>query len=295
MEPIELTIYNTRTKSIDKFIHDKNLLVNIYTCGPTVYNRVHIGNLKTFFWSDFIVNYLQALGYKTKHIMNITDIDDKIIKNLEQQNIQCLLDFTNYYTELFLQDIKEIGIRAYTRDNIHKVTDNIDSIVKIIKKLLESGHAYRVSDGSIYFDVSQIDHYPFPDYQKESYQRDHDNQIETNRETNYSTRNIIKSDGIRSPVDFVLWKAKKDGEIFFSTEIGEGRMGWTIECSGITDAILDKLHIKIGAKDLCMPHHTCEILQSESYKPEQKYGDYWIHCGFLNFQEIKCQNLWVIL
>jgi cysteinyl-tRNA synthetase len=139
MDFINLRVYNTRTKSIVKFEHDIKTPINIYTCGPTVYNRAHIGNLKTFLWSDFIVCYLRAIGYKTNHIMNITDIDDKIINSLEKQDIETLLKFTQHYTDLFFQDIKAIGIRSYTIENIHKVTDNIEPIVNMIKKLLEKG------------------------------------------------------------------------------------------------------------------------------------------------------------
>jgi cysteinyl-tRNA synthetase len=274
MTSIELKVYNTRSKSIEIFEHGISTPINIYTCGPTVYNRAHIGNLKTFLWSDFIVCYLSAIGYKTNHIMNITDIDDKIINSLEKPDIETLLKFTQGYTDLFLADIKAIGIRSYTKDNIHKVTDNIESIVSMIKKLLETGHAYRVEDDSIYFDTSKVDKYPFPDFQKEAFSRDDDY---------VSDRRIIRALGVKSKSDFVLWKAKKDGEIFWKTDIGEGRMGWSIECSAITDAILDRLDIKIGGYDLRIPHHCCEILQSEAYKPDQPYGKYWFHCGFLNF------------
>ena len=274
MSLVDLKVYNTRSKSTEKFEHNIDIPINIYTCGPTVYNRAHIGNLKTFLWSDFIICYLNTIGYKTNHIMNITDIDDKIINSLEKQDMETLLKFTQGYTDLFLEDIKLIGIRSYTKDNIHKVTDNIEPIVTIIKKLLETGYAYRVSDGSIYFDTSKVDKYPFPDFQKEAFARDN----------NFvSERIIIRAEGIKSKNDFVLSKSKQDGEIFWDTEIGKFRPGWHLECSAIVDKIFDKLDVKIAAHDLCFPHHTCEILQSESYKPSQVYGKYWFHCGFLNF------------
>lgn len=274
MSLVDLKVYNTRTKSTEKFEHNIDVPINIYTCGPTVYNRAHIGNLKTFLWSDFIVCYLNAIGYKTNHIMNITDIDDKIINSLEKQDMETLLKFTQGYTDLFLEDIKAIGIRSYTKDNIHKVTDNIEPIVVMIKKLLETGHAYRVPDGSIYFDTSKVDKYPFPDFQKEAFSRDDDY---------VSERKIIRAEGVKSKSDFVLSKSKQDGEIFWDTEIGKFTPGWHLECSAITDVILNKLDVKISAMDLKMPHHTCEILQSEAYKPSQMYGKYWFHCGFLNF------------
>lgn len=270
----ELKVYNSRTKSIEKFEHPNNTPINIYTCGPTVYNRAHIGNLKTFMWSDFIVCYLNEIGYKTNHIMNITDIDDKIINSLEKKDIESLLKFTQHWTNLFLEDIKAIGIRSYTKDNIHKVTDNIEPIVKLIKKLLESEHAYQVPDGSIYFDISKVEKYPFPDFQKEAYERDGEYE---------GGRQIIKAQGIKSNNDFVLWKPVNDNEIYWLTELPKGKPSWASECSGLALDKLGRIDIKIGAKDLCFPHHNCEILQAEAYNPSQIYGRYFVHCGFLNF------------
>lgn len=271
----DLLVYNTRSKKLEKFDHDIKIPINIYTCGPTVYSRAHIGNLKTFLWSDFIVCYLQKIGYTTNHIMNITDIDDKIINSLKTQNIETLIEFTKFYTDKFLEDIKSLGIRHYSKDNIHKVTDNIQSIVNMIKKLLHSGHAYTVEDGSIYFDTSKVNEYPFPDFKKEAFMQEDDTYV--------SERNIIRTKGVKSKNDFVLAKSKQTDEIYWDTEIGKFRPGWHIECSAITDSVLDRLDVKISAMDLKMPHHTCEVLQSEAYKPHQIYGKYWFHCGFLNF------------
>jgi len=273
-DKVNLKFYNSRSKSIEVFEHDANIPINIYTCGPTVYERAHIGNLKTFLWSDFIVRYLQTLGYKTNHIMNITDIDDKIINSLENKNMDSLITFTQHYTKLFLDDIKALGITSYTTENIHKVTDNIGSIVNLIKKLLDKNYAYQLHDGSIYFDVSKVDKYPFPDCQKEAFEKD--NIFE-------GTRKIIKSEGIRTKNDFILWKPVNDNEIYWLTELGKGKPSWNAECSGLALDILKRIDIKIGGIDLKMPHHNCEILQAEAVDEKVLYGKYFIHCGFLNF------------
>jgi len=269
MENIQLKFYNSRTKQIDTFAHDKSKPINMYTCGPTVYDRVHLGNLKTFLWSDFVVQYLNAIGYKTNHIMNITDIDDKIISRLPEQTYESLIKYTSFYTDKFLEDIGKLGIRNYTKSNIHKVTDNTDSMEQMVLDLIEKGFAYETPDGSVYFDSSKIVDNPF--------------YVQNDTEGYESSRNIIRAEGIRNHRDFVLWKVKTDRTVVWGNKLTKGIFGWHLECSAIVDSKLDKLHISIGAEDLLTPHHMCSICQSEAYKPNQKYGDYWIHFGFLNF------------
>jgi cysteinyl-tRNA synthetase len=242
----------------------------MYTCGPTVYDRAHLGNLKTFLWSDFVVSYLQAIGYQTNHIMNITDIDDKIINRLPEQTYESLIQYTSHYTDKFLEDIHKLGLKNYTKSNIHRVTDNMDQMEEMIIQLRDKGLAYETPDGSVYFDSSQVEKYPFPntcicddDYT--------------------SSRNIIRPEGVKSNHDFVLWKVKPERVLTFGKRLKAGIFGWNLECSSIVDTHLDKLHISLGGSDLEFPHHTCSILQSEAFKPNQIYGDYWIHFGFLNF------------
>ncbi len=161
MEDIKVKFFNSRSNSNDLFEHDKNLPINIYTCGPTVYDRVHLGNLKTFLWSDFIVSFLNAVGYTTNHIMNITDIDDKIINRLPEQTYEALINYTKKYTNLFLEDIEKLGIKNYRRDNIHKVIDNIDNMEYMILELINKNYAYETEDGSVYFDSTKINNNPF--------------------------------------------------------------------------------------------------------------------------------------
>ena len=269
MKPIQLKFYNSRTKQIDVFEHDKSIPINMYTCGPTVYDRVHLGNLKTFLWSDFVVQYLGAIGYKTNHIMNITDIDDKIISRLKEQTLECLIEYTSFYTEKFLSDIGKLGIRNYTKSNIHKVTDNIDSMEQMVIDLIKSGFAYETLDGSVYFDSTKIVNNPF--------------YVENNTEGYQSDRNIIRADGVKNNRDFVLWKVKNDETLKFGNKLNSGRIGWDTECCVLCDKLLGKVNIKIGGSDLKSKHHCNEISQAESLHPDRIYGDYWIHFGFLNF------------
>jgi cysteinyl-tRNA synthetase len=271
MTEIKLKFYNSRTKQIDLFVHDKSIPINMYTCGPTVYDRVHLGNLKTFLWSDFVVEYLNAIGYKTNHIMNITDIDDKIIGRLPEQTYSSLIKYTSFYTDKFLEDIGKLGIRNYTKSNIHKVTDNVDSMEQMVLDLLDKGFAYETPDGSVYFDSTKIpESNPF--------------YVKTDTEGYESSRNIIRAEGVRSPRDFVLWKVKTDRNLSFMFN-GKPNFfpGWDSECCALCDKLLGKVHIKMGGSDLKSKHHANEVSQAESLHPDRIYGDYWIHFGFLNF------------
>ncbi len=267
---MELRFYNSRTKQIDTFVHDKLIPINMYTCGPTVYDRVHLGNLKTFIWSDFVVQYLNAIGYKTTHIMNITDIDDKIISRLPEQTYASLIQYTSYYTDKFLEDIQKLGIRNYTKANIHKVTDNTDSMEQMVLDLIKGGFAYETPDGSVYFDSTKISANPF--------------YVDNNTEGYQSERNIIRADGVRNPKDFVLWKVKSDRTIVWGKSLTPGTFGWDTECCVLCDKLLGKVNIKMGGSDLKSKHHCNEISQAESLHPNRIYGDYWIHFGFLNFE-----------
>ena len=201
--------------------------------------------------------------------MNITDIDNKIISRLPEQTLESLLEYTSYYTDKFIEDIHKLGIVNYDKDNIHKVTDTIDQIEDMIIVLIDKGCAYKVNNGSVYFDSLSSIKNPF-----------HNKCDSTTYE---STRNIIRDEGIKNNSDFVLWKVKENRQLSFGKKLQAGTPGWHIECSAIANQILDKVHIKMGAMDLKLLHHKCEIYQSESYKQKQIYGDYWLHFGFLNF------------
>ncbi len=266
-----MKLFNTRTNTIEDIIIDDEF-IGVYTCGPTVYDRVHIGNLKTMFWSDFFVSFLEFLyPNKVKGIINITDIDDKIISRLDNQTKEELSKYTQSYTNLFLNDLKSLIITRY-HNNYHTVTDNLESIYEMITKLKNENYAYQLNNGSIYFDSSKVDNYPFPNYKKENY-------LEFDNE-----RNIIRDDGVKDYKDFILWKCKENEQIKWETSsIISGRPGWHIECSAIANKHLQQVTFHIGGEDLKFPHHTCEILQSESYNPNKIFGRYWLHIGFLNF------------
>ncbi len=264
-----LKFYNSRSKSLEPFVHDKTIPINMYTCGPTVYDRVHLGNLKTFLWSDFVVSYLQAIGYTTNHIMNITDIDDKIINRLPEQTYESLIEYTSYYTEKFLEDIAKLGLRNYTKQNIHKVTDNTDSMEDTVIELKDKGFAYETSDGSVYFDSTKIVSNPFT--------------VDCDTEGYESGRNIIRAEGVKNSRDFVLWKVKPERTLKWGKRLQEGQISWNPECTCLSIKYLKKVHIGLGGFDLKDVHHAATISQAEALDPCNKYGDYWIHFGFLNF------------
>lgn len=294
----QLKLFNTRTNKLDTINLD-NDYIGIYTCGPTVYDRVHIGNLKTIFWSDFFTSFLEVLYPNKVHsIINITDIDDKIISRLKKQTYQELIDYTSNYTSLFINDLNQLQITRFN-DKHHKVTDNLDEIKNMIGKLQKDGFTYYDSQGSIYFDSSKINKYPFPTIKKEDI-IDFDND-----------REIIRDKLIKDNKDFALWKCKHNEEIFWeykdihnkpsvdevittsnifscsdqvvsSTSISKGRPGWHIECSAIANKHLENVTFHLGGEDLKFPHHTCEIIQSESYDSSKVFGKYWLHIGFLN-------------
>jgi len=270
-----LSFYNSRTARHEPFLHDLSTPLHVYTCGPTVYDEVHLGNLRTFVWSDFIISVLHALGYTTRHIMNITDIDDKIIKRLPEQTKDALLAYTTLYTNRFLEALHKLGVRNYGPHNIHRITDYVENIKQSIRTICEKGCGYVTRDGSVYFDTGAwVGTNPFAS-------------IVANKCDSESTRTIIRAEDVKLSRDFVLWKAKPEEGIHWNLEGVEGalagRMGWHIECSAVAHSVLGKVHLKIGGSDLKHIHHAAEIYQSETICNEELYGDSWIHLGFLNF------------
>ncbi len=266
-----LKLYNTLTRKKENF---KPLLpkkVGMYTCGPTVYDYAHIGNLRTYIFNDVLKRSLEFLGFDVTHVMNITDIDDKIIKKCKTQRIS-LKDFTRKYENIFFEDLNELNVKKPT--NILRATGSIKEMVNLIDTLLEKGIAYKTSDG-IYFDISKSKDYgklAKLDKVKKSKARISNDE--------YDKKNIQ---------DFALWKfyTKEDGENFWNASLGKGRPGWHIECSAMSMKILgNTFDIHTGASDLIFPHHTNEIAQSEAAtgKPFVKY---WLHTGFLNMKDQK--------
>jgi cysteinyl-tRNA synthetase len=245
-------------------------LVKLYTCGPTVYDFAHIGNNRAYMFEDLLKRFLLFMGYDVIHVMNITDVDDKTIKGANDQGVS-LSEYTEKYIQAFFQDLETLSIMK--ADHYPKATENIQGMAELVKGLLDKGYAYE-RDGNYYFEISK-----FKDYGKLS-------NID-NRELKAGVR--IDSDEYEkeSVQDFALWKAPKEGEPFWETEIGPGRPGWHIECSVMSAKYLgETFDIHCGGVDNIFPHHENEIAQSEAYTGK-KFVNYWIHCQHLIRDNIK--------
>lgn len=268
-----MKLYNTFTRKKEEFKPIRKNEVRMYSCGPTVYNFAHIGNFRSFIFVDILKRYLKFKKYKVKHVMNITDIDDKIIKKCSANNFS-LEEYTNKYQEAFFDDLNTLNIQK--ADIFPKATAHISDMVNLIKKLLDKGIAYKTSDGSIFFNISK-----FPDYGK--LQKLNSDQMKKGKRV--ETDEYDKD----SVYDFALWKGYKpeDGDIFWETEIGKGRPGWHIECSAMSTKYLGKtFDIHTGGVDLIFPHHENEIAQSEGAN-DQKFVNYWMHCEYLGLKDSK--------
>ena len=237
----------------------------MYTCGPTVYGYPHIGNYRAYIFADTLKRVLLYSGYKVKHIINITDVDDKTIRDSQLAG-KTLKEFTEFYTGEFYKDIESLNILGPNK--FPKATDYIDDMVDIIKKLLKKKLAYKSEDGSIYFNIKK-----FKNYGKLSHLT-----METQKE-NASGR-IKKDEYDKDNVqDFALWKAwdEKDGDVVWDTDLGKGRPGWHIECSAMSMANLgEQLDLHTGAVDNIFPHHENEIAQSEG-ATGKRFVKYWMH------------------
>jgi cysteinyl-tRNA synthetase len=259
-----LRFYNTLTQQVQPFDPVDPKAVKIYTCGPTVYDYAHIGNFRTFVFYDLLRRVLQQNHYKLDHVMNITDVDDKIIRNAVAQG-KSLGEYTDIYTKAFLDDCAILRLQRPER--IARATEHIKEMAAAIHKLEETGHTY-CSDGSIYFRIAS-----FPGYGKLSH-NDFDGMVSGAR---VDVDEYEKNDAR----DFALWKAPKPGEPSWDTEIGAGRPGWHIECSVMAIEFLGAtLDIHAGGVDLIFPHHENEIAQSEALTGKP-FANYWLHSEFL--------------
>ncbi len=259
-----LRFYNTLTQQAEEFVplHDNE--VRMYTCGPTVYNYVHIGNLRTFTFQDILRRWLRARGFTLKHVMNITDVEDKIIRNAAAEH-KSLADYTSVYTAAFLEDAKTL--RLETPEYVVKATDHINEMVQAVEKLGQLGFTY-LSDGSTYYRIAN-----FPSYGKLS----HNDFSGIRAGARVDVDEYDKADAR----DFVLWKAKKDAEPAWETPLGAGRPGWHIECSVMAMKYLgETLDIHTGGVDLTFPHHENEIAQSEALTGKP-FARFWLHAEHL--------------
>jgi cysteinyl-tRNA synthetase len=266
----DLKLFNTLTREKETFVPLVPGEVKMYSCGPTVYNRPHIGNLRTFLWSDLLRRYLEWRGLRVRQVMNITDVEDKIIRNANAAG-KNILDYTAPFVEEFHNSLKELRVRP--ADEYPRATDYIPQMVDLVEQLTERGHTY-VADGSTYFRVATL-----PGYGKLS-------RVEIDTTSGYSR---IESDEYEkeSARDFVLWKSKKENEPSWQTPIGEGRPGWHLECSAMSMQLLgETFDIHTGAVDLIFPHHENEIAQSEG-ATGKPFVRYWIHGEHLNIDSQK--------
>ncbi|HZT37522.1 MAG TPA: cysteine--tRNA ligase [Bryobacteraceae bacterium] len=265
-----LRFYNTLTQQVEEFAPLHNNEVRMYTCGPTVYNYVHIGNLRTFTFQDILRRWLRARGYRLNHVMNITDVEDKIIRNALAQG-KSIQEYTAVYTKAFFEDAAVLRLEKPER--IAYATAEIPDMVAAIEKLAEKSYTY-CSDGSVYFRISK-----FPEYGKLS----HADFTGMQAGARVDVDEYDKADAR----DFVLWKAKKDGEPSWPAPFGEGRPGWHIECSVMAMKYLgETLDIHAGGVDLIFPHHENEIAQSEALTGKP-FARFWLHSEHLNIDSQK--------
>ncbi len=259
-----LRLYNTLKRKKEIFKSIKKDLVKIYVCGPTIYNYVHIGNLRAYTFSDILRRFLKASGYKIKEVMNLTDVDDKTIRESQKQGKK-LQEFTKKYEKAFLENMKDLNIQK--PEVMPCATKHIKEMVNLVRKLLDKGIAYKAKDG-IYFSIKK-----FKDYGKLSGSK-------TKKLKAGASKRVLKDEYDKKNInDFVLWKFydKEDGNVFWETEIGKGRPGWHIECSAMSMKYLgESFDIHTGGVDLIFPHHENEIAQSES-ATGKKFVNYWLH------------------
>lgn len=274
-----MKIYNTLTKKVEKFIPHNDKEVTMYTCGPTVYNYAHIGNLRTYLFEDFLEKGLNYLGYNVKRVMNITDVghivhdadtgEDKMSNSAKKEG-KTAQEIAEFYTEKFLEDLDKMNIKR--PEIIEKATSHINDYIHVIETLLEKGYAYQAG-GNVYFDISKI-----PNYYELSGRTEENQKIAVRDDVSHD---LYK----KNPYDFVLWFTKskfEDQEQKWNSPWGVGYPGWHIECSTLASLYLGEyLDLHCGGVDLIFPHHTNEIAQSEAYFGH-KWCNYWVHGEYLN-------------
>jgi cysteinyl-tRNA synthetase len=258
-----ICFFNTLTRMKEVFTPIEPGKVCLYTCGPTVYGYAHIGNFRAFIFEDLLKRWLQYRGFKVLHVMNITDVDDKTIRDSQKEGMP-LKEYTARYTKAFFDDIQALNIKP--ADVYPRATEHIAEMTALIKTLMQKGFAYRGEDGSIYYDISK-----FHDYGKLS----HINLSELKAGARVKSDEYAKEEA----QDFALWKAwtPEDGDVYWETELGKGRPGWHVECSAMSMRYLgETFDIHCGGVDNMFPHHENEIAQSEA-ATGKPFVHYWLH------------------
>jgi cysteinyl-tRNA synthetase len=259
-----LRLFNTLSSRIEEFRSLRDHEVRMYACGPTIYDYGHIGNFRTFVAVDILRRFLRQSGYKVRHVMNITDVDDKIIRFAARDGVS-VQQYTAKYEKAFLEDAAMIGIEEPI---LVRATEHIPEMAAFVAKLVERGFAYRTEDGSYYFRIAK-----FPQYGKLS-KKDFSNMRD-------GARVDVDEYDKDSARDFAMWKAPKPGEASWDTAIGLGRPGWHLECSVMSMGELgETFDLHAGGEDLIFPHHENEIAQSESLTGKP-FAKFWFHARFL--------------
>ena len=267
-----MRIYNTLTKSKQEFHPIREGKVGMYVCGPTVYNYIHIGNARPMIVFDTVRRYLEYKGYEVNYVSNFTDVDDKIIKKAMEEGVDAS-EISERYIKECQKDMADLNVKEATHHP--KATEEIDGMIAMIQSLIEKGYAYEVN-GTVYYRVKR-----FHGYGKLSHKNLDD--MQSGHRDILVTGETEKED----PMDFVLWKPKKEGEPAWDSPWGEGRPGWHIECSVMSNKYVgDTLDIHAGGEDLIFPHHENEIAQSEASNGVP-FANYWMHNAFLNIDNKK--------
>ena len=272
-----LRFFNTLSRSVQEFVplDPAGRRVGMYCCGPTVYDYAHIGNWRTFIFGDLVRRYLQFKGYAVQHVMNITDVDDKILKRIGETNTP-LREFTGKFEAAFFEDLKTLNCQA--PHQAPRATEHIAQILALIEKLMARGLAYQAPDGSVYFSIEN--------YRGGGWR--YGQLVNLNFDELQAGVRVRSDEYAKEAVaDFALWKARapEDGNIFWPSPWGEGRPGWHIECSAMSMALLGPgFDLHLGGEDLIFPHHENEIAQSEGaggHPPGQPFVKYWLHGAHL--------------
>ena len=268
-----MQIFNTLTRQKEEFVPQVPGEYRIYVCGPTVYNYIHIGNARPMIVFDTVRRYMEYKGYEVNYVSNFTDVDDKIIKKANEEGVEPSVISERYIAEC-KKDMEGMNIKPATKNP--KATEEIGGMLDMIQTLIDKGHAYPAADGTVYFRTRS-----FKDYGKLSHKNLDDLQG--------GNRSLLVSgeDQKEDPLDFVLWKPKKEGEPYWDSCWCQGRPGWHIECSAMSRTHLGKtIDLHCGGQDLIFPHHENEIAQSECANGCE-FARYWMHNGFINVDNQK--------
>lgn len=271
-----MKIFNTLTRTKEEFVPINEGKVGIYVCGPTVYDYIHIGNARPMIVFDTLRRYLTYKGYEVNYVSNFTDVDDKIIKRANEEGVD-----SKVISERFIAETKKdmVAMNVQEATTHPKATEEIPDMIEMIKTLIEKGHAYEVN-GTVYFRTRS-----FADYGKLSHKNIDD--LESGHRAENHQLKVSGQDEKEDPLDFVLWKPKKEGEPFWESPWGEGRPGWHLECSVMSKKYIgDIIDIHAGGEDLIFPHHENEIAQSEAAN-DKEFARYWMHNGFLKINNEK--------